>query len=120
VALVLVIDDELAMRTMIERILRTGQHEVLSASDGNEGVALCLARRPDIVITDIIMPDREGIDTIREIRAAQPSVRIVAMSGAPTLNGVSFLEIAKQAGADAAVQKPFRPAELIASLRPAA
>jgi DNA-binding response OmpR family regulator len=116
-ALVLVIDDEPAMRNMIERIARTEGHEVVAACDGNEGLALCVARRPDIVITDIIMPDREGIETIREMRRAHPSVRIIAVSGAPTLNGVSFLELAKKAGADAGVQKPFRAAELIAAVK---
>src|SRR3954447_13159897 len=115
-ALVLVIDDDPGMRTMIERVVRTARHEVITASDGNQGLALCLARKPDIVITDIIMPDREGIETIREMRAAQPGLRIIAVSGAPTLNGVSFLEIAKQFGADAALQKPFRAADLVGTL----
>lgn len=115
-ALILVIDDEPGMRTMIERMLKAGGHTVILAGDGDKGLQLFRTNQPDVVVTDIIMPQREGIETIREMRELNPSVRIIAVSGAQPLGGLSFLDIARKFGADAALQKPFRAAELLGAI----
>jgi len=112
-ATVLVIDDDQQIRRMVVRVLARDNHEVIEAGDGQEGLRLFNARRPALVITDILMPEKEGIETIREIRAVAPRVPILAMSGGGTSKTMVFLDSAKALGADAALSKPFRADELI-------
>jgi DNA-binding response OmpR family regulator len=111
-ATVLVIDDDPAFRRMIRMILARLDHHVIEAADGNEGVARFTAERPDLVISDIVMPDKEGIETILEIRALDPSARIIAMSGGGASLGTGYLTAALKLGADLVLTKPFRPVEL--------
>ncbi|HXP32062.1 MAG TPA: response regulator [Stellaceae bacterium] len=112
-ATVLVIDDDQQIRRMVVRVLARDNHEVIEASDGQEGLKLFNARHPALVITDILMPEKEGIETIREIRAVAPHVPILAMSGGGTSKAMVFLDVAKALGADSALSKPFRADELI-------
>jgi DNA-binding response OmpR family regulator len=109
---ILVIDDDAAMREMVRRALADAHHEVIEAADGIEGINSFRAEAPAIVITDIVMPEQEGIQTIREMRAIRSDCVIIAMSGAGP--GELYLNIAKMSGADAVLAKPFRPAELVA------
>jgi two-component system, chemotaxis family, chemotaxis protein CheY len=111
-AKVLVIDDDPAFRRMIRMILTRLDHHVIEAADGNEGLTRFSAERPDIVISDIVMPDKEGIETILEIRALDPSARIIAMSGGGASLGTGYLAAALKLGANLVLTKPFRPAEL--------
>lgn len=111
---ILVIDDDTAMRKMVRRTLADAGHEVIEAADGIEGIKSFRAETPAIVVTDIIMPEQEGIATIREMRAIRSDVVIIAMSGGGAGPGELYLDIAKVFGADAVLPKPFRPAELVA------
>jgi len=77
---ILVIEDEAAMRRTIRRMLESAGHEVIEAEDGSRGLAQFHKRPVDAVITDIIMPNKEGIETIREIRGLDPDITIVAIS----------------------------------------
>lgn len=117
-ALILVIDDEPSLRLIIRRILERAGHSVLDASDGRDGVALTQAQDFDVIITDLLMPDMDGIETIREIRVHRPSTPILAMSGGGSTEASAtlFLGAAAKLGADAILAKPFRAAELLQSL----
>lgn len=113
-ALVLIIDDNEALRTVIRRTLESAGYSVVDAADGRQGLALLASHQPDLLITDILMPTKEGIETIREVREARPELSIIAISGggAGPMNGADLLAIARQFGANAVLEKPFRPAEL--------
>jgi DNA-binding response OmpR family regulator len=113
-AKVLVIDDDPSFRRMIRMILTRLRHDVIEAQDGNEGVARFKAENPDLVICDIVMPDKEGIQTILEIRALAPDAKIIAMSGGGISVGTGYLTAALKLGANLILSKPFRPAELTA------
>src|ERR1700760_260563 len=113
-AKILVIDDDPGFRRMIRMILTRMHHDVVEAQDGNQGVALFQAEQPDLTISDIVMPDKEGIQTILEIRALAPEARIIAMSGGGANLGTSYLTAALKLGANLILSKPFRPAELTA------
>jgi DNA-binding response OmpR family regulator len=114
-AKVLIIDDDAAMRRMMSRVLTDARHQVIEASDGLDGVRKFRAEAPEIIVTDIVMPEQEGIQTIREIRADGSAVVIIAISGGGGGgDGSLYLTIAEELGADAVLQKPFRLAELVA------
>jgi DNA-binding response OmpR family regulator len=111
-AKILVIDDEQSMRHLIARVLRRAGHTVDAAANGRSGLALFHERRPALVITDIIMPDTEGIETIRALQRDDPAVPILAISGSNPL----YLGFATQFGAAAALRKPFSVDELLTTV----
>jgi DNA-binding response OmpR family regulator len=113
-ARILVIDDDTAVRVTIETVLAGCGYGVVCAADGKEGVRLFLALRPDLVMTDIIMPVQEGIETIFEIRQEQPTARIIAMSGGGRIASSDLLGMARELGADHVLAKPFDIDGLIA------
>lgn len=111
-ATILVIDDDAAVRRVLVRTLTGDGHELVEAENGSFGLACFRERAPALVITDIVMPQTEGIETIREIRRIAPHVKILAISGSSPPNSAHYLDIAQKLGADGALMKPFRPAEL--------
>jgi CheY-like chemotaxis protein len=112
-ALILVVDDDVIVRETITRILEDKGYRVLTAENGDEGLSLFRAKRPDLVLTDIIMPEKEGIETIIVIRKEAPAARIIAMSGGGRAQNKHFLDLAKALGADDALDKPFIEADLL-------
>jgi CheY-like chemotaxis protein len=112
-ALILVIDDSAAVRRLLRETLARDGHAVLDASDGNAGITIFRERRPDLVITDMVMPVKEGIETIREIRKSTHDTKIVAISGSSEKGERLYLGAAKKLGADATLVKPFPPATLL-------
>lgn len=111
---VLVIDDDAPLRKAIRRMLESAGHEVVEAADGRAGLEAFRAHAPDTVVTDIFMPQQEGIGTIRGIRALSPQVHIVAISGGDRTGNADVLRMAKLLGATATLAKPFQRQELIA------
>jgi two-component system, chemotaxis family, chemotaxis protein CheY len=111
-AKILVIDDDAIVRETVIQVLEDHGHQVRSAEDGRRGVAAFRAERPDLVITDIIMPEQEGIQTITEIRALAPGAKIIAISGGGRIGNADFLKMARHLGAADVVAKPFDPDEL--------
>jgi two-component system chemotaxis response regulator CheY len=107
-ATILVIDDNHAVRRLASKILTGAGHTVHEAEDGRRGLACLRKIRPDLVVTDMIMPDAEGIETIRAIRSETPTTPILAISG----SGEIYLRLATQLGATAALEKPFAPEAL--------
>jgi CheY-like chemotaxis protein len=112
-SLILVIDDAATVRQLVGRILVNAQYSILEAQDGDVGVALFQQHRPSLVITDLFMPNKEGIETIQEIRRLSPGTKIIAMSASTSATGKLYLGAAKKLGADAILAKPFEPAELL-------
>lgn len=110
--LVLVIDDEPLMRHFMRRALEDVGYEVIEAPDGEVGMRLFADRRPDLVVTDIYMPNKEGIQTIREMRAGEPDIPILAVSGGGGIS-LAFLWMARELGATEALAKPFRKGEFL-------
>ncbi len=104
---ILVIDDDPAMRGSMRRILERDGHDVREAGDGAEGLRLFRAEPADVVVTDVLMPGKEGMETIVELREEAPDVRILVVSGGGTMLGESTLSDAQALGADASLAKPF-------------
>ena len=105
-------DDPILLRNLVQWFQQVGC-KVAGASDGAEGLAQFRKLRPHAVITDIIMPNREGIETLMAIKMEAPEVKVLAISGGGRLGPVDLLRAAHGLGADAVLAKPFRSAEVI-------
>ena len=105
---ILVADDEDSIRSLLEHFFRAEGHAVLVVGNARQAVEV-MAKQPfDLVITDVLMPDGDGLDLITELRKRQPAARILAMSGGGRyLEGSDYLKLAKGLGAHAAIMKPF-------------
>lgn len=114
---ILVIDDDYLVRSSLARLLRGKGYEVVTAADGERGMTEFRNAAPDLVITDIIMPEQEGIQTIRQMRRERPDAKIIAISGGPQFGDLDVLEIALKLGADKVIHKPFDAAELLSRVR---
>jgi CheY-like chemotaxis protein len=114
--IILVIDDDAAVLHSLAAILEDAGFRVHTASDGAKGLAVFHAVRPDVVLTDIIMPEKEGIAVTMEIRRECPDVKIIAMSGGGRMGKSDFLEIASKLGADLTLAKPFDGDQLLSAL----
>lgn len=108
---ILVIDDDVEVRGMLEPLLTSAGYKVDLAKDGAEGVRCYRASPADLVITDLVMPKQEGLETIRELRRTSPEVNILAMSGRPAAE--ALLSVARRLGAVAVLQKPFLTDQLL-------
>ena len=107
-ACVLVIDDDDRFRGLLRETLTEAGHDVLAASDGSDGVELFAQNQVDLIVTDIIMAEKEGFETIYELRRDHPSLPIIAISGGGHhASGDSYLRTAEALGADRSLQKPF-------------
>jgi len=112
--LVLIIeDDQVLLKTLATWYAAAGCR-VMTAPDGKAGFMNFEQIRPDLVVTDIIMPDREGIETIMAMKGRDATVPILAISGGGRLGATEFLSLALGLGADAALAKPFRSREILA------
>ena len=114
-AKILVIDDNEALRKMVARMLQGAGHEVVSAGDGKRGIALFEEQSPDLVITDILMPDMDGVETVTSLRRITPDVKIILMSGGGEAgSGREYLE-STDAVLDVphVIAKPFEQADLL-------
>ena len=107
-ATILVAEDNEDLRNIVADILRSDGHTVIEACDGAEVSDLLLKNSVDLLITDIVMPEQEGVQTIVQVRRQCPRIRIIAMSGGGNLGGATYyLDMAKSFGADAILEKPF-------------
>ena len=113
---VLIIDDDNLVRATLARTLLQAGHEVIEAANGNEGLLKFDGRTIDLVITDILMPEKEGLETIRELRRSNAEVKIIAISGGDRVNNLSYLSMAAAFGADDTLAKPYRLADLLAKI----
>jgi CheY-like chemotaxis protein len=117
-ALILVIDDNELVRTVITSILVTAGHKVMEAPNGQTALLLFRENEPDLVLTDIFMPEKDGIETIREVKRWQPRLPTIAISGgAANMDGTFALGLAQRTGADRMIAKPFSNATLTSAVR---
>jgi CheY-like chemotaxis protein len=114
---ILVIDDDDQVRYFIRRTIEKEGHSVSEAADGAEGVRAFQDSATDLVFCDLIMPNKEGLETIRELRALDSNVRIVAISGGFYQTGVDYLPLAKALGAITVLRKPFHRADIVELLQ---
>jgi CheY-like chemotaxis protein len=112
-ASVLLIDDDDLVRGMLTTALTNAGHKVTAASDGQEGLAFVRSASFDIVVTDLVMPVQEGVETIMTLRRERPRLPIIAISGGVSRSKL-YLDIAGKIGARRILPKPFTPKELIA------
>jgi DNA-binding response OmpR family regulator len=111
--LICVIDDDESVRQTVGRILSSAGYSVINAADGAQGLEAVEQSSPAMIITDIVMPNREGIETILEAKKRFPGIPIIAISGGGRTGPQDFLDVARKLGADDCLAKPFRPTELL-------
>jgi len=112
-ARILIIEDVKIARYALREILENGGHEVTEAENGNEGIALQKAQPFDLVVTDIIMPEKDGVETIIVLKRDYPILPVIAISGGGRTRNLDFLELAKRYGADEVLAKPFSEQDLL-------
>ena len=117
---ILLIDDDDSVRSVIRRLLEQMGHQVREAADGKAGIEAYVERPAQLVVTDVIMPEQDGLGAIYALRQHDPEVRILAMSGGGfCLDADDCLSQARALGAQATLSKPFRSTELAAAVQDA-
>ena len=109
---ILIIDDDDQFRAMLRQLIERNGHEVTDASGGKEGIRLYQENPTDLIITDLIMPGKDGIETIQELKTISPQVKIIAISGGGRLGPDDYLHLAKMLGAKRILSKPINLSEL--------
>jgi YesN/AraC family two-component response regulator len=113
---ILLVEDEPLVSETLASAMKSKGHVVVTAGNGVEGLKRFAEQRFDLVVTDIIMPDKEGIEMILEMRRHKPDTRIIAISGGGRTGNVEFLKMAGSLGAMATLKKPIRLAEFLSVL----
>ena len=111
---VLVIEDNAELREYLRLALEMQDYQVLTAEHGRAALAYLDGHRVDAVVTDLFMPEMDGIETVAALRKQFPEIRVVAMSGRP---GVDYLAVARELGVKHTLRKPFEITELLAALK---
>lgn len=114
---ILIIDDDHHILLMIKKMLERAGFEVDLASNGDEGLKLFKKLSVDLVITDIIMPEKEGLETIREMKRLRSDLKIIAMSGGGKVSSDNYLNTAKIFGATKIMTKPFTQNQMVSAVR---
>ena len=112
---ILVMDDEADARIFLEDVLQSAGYQVVLARDGAEGMKRYDSEPTDLALIDLFMPNREGLETIKELRKRAPDFPIIAISGDSLAD--CLLQVARKIGANEILQKPFSPEELLESVR---
>ena len=115
-ASILVVDDDRAFREALCRALRAAGHAVEEAADGIQALRIAAAEPHDLLITDLIMPNRDGIEVIMAVKQAHPALRILVISGQAKVGPLDLMEVAARLGADATLAKPFSTEQLFAKI----
>lgn len=112
-AKILIVDDEPQLRDMLRHMLQQDSHEVIEAENGLQGCKIYREQKPDIIITDLVMPEQNGIDMLLELKKEFSDLRVLAISGGGGITGsFDYLPIAKLIGAEQILKKPFGLQEL--------
>ncbi|HTY68954.1 MAG TPA: response regulator [Alphaproteobacteria bacterium] len=110
--MILVIDDNAQERALIRKMLEGDGHEVREAASGDEGLDLAQALRPELIICDLMMPQKDGFETVRDLHARVPGARIVAVSGV-LFGTADHATMVERLGLVAVIEKPFRQMQLL-------
>ena len=115
-ARILLIEDNDALRTTLAELLALAGHTVVEAGNGRDGLDLFRQAGADLVITDLVMPEIEGLEVVRQLRNAHPPVNVIAISGGGRASAAVYLEAARLLGAARVLHKPFTTAVLLAAI----
>jgi len=110
---ILIVEDDAELREMLKTAFVRRKFTVLEAANGKEAIAHFKPFVTDVVITDIIMPEEDGLGVIRKLKALKPELKIIAMSGGGKAGPRNYLDLAKMFGANATITKPFLIGDLI-------
>jgi two-component system chemotaxis response regulator CheY len=116
VARILVVEDDDDVRQLLRRILERAEHEVDTARNGREATPLYQTGQTDLVITNILMPEKDGLEVIQELRKKDPAAKIIAISGGGQIGAAEYLDVAKRFGAARTMRKPIDRRELLATI----
>jgi CheY-like chemotaxis protein len=116
-ARILVIDDDMNVQKLLKKILEKAGYEVQAVSDGPSAIKIARNHPPHLIISDILMPGMDGIDTMVELRREFPHLKIIAISGGGHIAPENYLKIASEFGATQTLLKPFTPMKLIALVK---
>lgn len=116
-ARILVVDDDSHIREMLRFLFESEGHEVLEASEGEAAMRLHLQSPADLVVTDILMPGKEGVQTIIDFRRDFPGIKIIAISGGGIVGPALYLNLAEKFGAQKAFTKPLEVDKLMGAAR---
>ena len=114
---ILIIDDEVQIREMLGQMLSREGYDVINAPDGKVGMKVCREQHVDLIITDIIMPEKDGIEMILELRHDFPDLKVIAISGGGRLGPDGYLEMAQKLGAHRTFFKPFNRKEILGAVK---
>src|SRR5713101_6862693 len=114
---ILLIDDDALARDMLRQMLERAGYDVVDAASGREGLQQYQASAIDLIITDILMPDQDGLETIQELRRLAPEAKIIAISGGGQTGLLDLLPVAEKLGAQCTLRKPLRRQELLEAVR---
>ena len=106
-AKILLVDDDATLLLAMTLCLRGAGHEVVTAANGNEALVRVAQGKFDLIVTDLLMPEREGLETIVAVREQNPQQRVMAISGGLRSGPLNFLKVAQKLGASVALEKPF-------------
>ncbi len=109
---ILIIDDDEQMRILLRQVMEWAGYEVVEAADGRAGMLKQRKEHADLVITDLIMPEQEGLETITGLKKEYPELKIIAISGGGRIGPDAYLPAAQELGADRVFSKPFDVREL--------
>lgn len=115
-AQILLVDDDLQLLRAARTALERAGHEVVSAVNGEAAVRRFRQSPPDLLITDIVMPEKEGLETILELRRESPNLKILAISAYVRSEYADYLQFARQVGANGTLAKPFDRDDLLAAV----
>jgi CheY-like chemotaxis protein len=104
---ILIIEDDSDLRNLLKRLFERENYNILEAGNGRDAIKLLDHSKPDLVITDIIMPDEDGIGTINTLRQYYPEIKIIAISGGGRMLSEDYLKLARMLGAHSSFSKPF-------------
>jgi CheY-like chemotaxis protein len=116
-ARILLVDDDEYVRRPVRANLENAGHSVDEVANGREAVAAYLHEPYDVVVTDLIMPEQEGLETIMQLRQHDPAVRVIAISGGGRVNATNYLNVARSLGAQKTLTKPFTTDELLEAIQ---
>ncbi len=116
-ARILVVDDDESIRMMLRLILEGEGYEVTEADDGDKAIKAYRQEQCDLIITDIVMPEKEGLQMIMELKKDFPDVKIIVMSGGGRVAPTSYLNLAQKLGANRAFSKPFERKKLVDAVK---
>lgn len=115
-AKILLVEDDNLVRDMLTQVLQRAEHQVVTAANGEEATEYLRKERPDIMVTDIIMPKKSGITLISEVKNRHPNLEIIAISGGGRLDPTGYLDLSESLGASVSFEKPIDNTALLMAI----